>query len=70
MATEEDASSLRALWDDKSMESYEGQWIAYRAGSGVVGQSEYLEILLERYSNEIEIGEGPLFAFVTFKALA
>lgn len=68
MATDADEDLLRTQWNPEDLGRYEGQWIAFR--EGVIGSHESLYALSEPYLNAIREGNGPLFAFVTFKTRA
>lgn len=69
MATEADETALRKRWSSEELGEYEGRWIASRAGE-VLDHSPSLNEVMERFASEIEYGEGPLFAYVTFRARA
>jgi hypothetical protein len=69
MATDADENFLWNQWDPEVLGKYEGQWIAFQDGR-VLESHESLSELSERYMNAIPEGNGPLFAFVTFKVRA
>ena len=64
MATEEDEILLLRQWNPTELGEYEGRWIAFRGR--VLDSSESLLALSEAYVGEINEGNGPLFAFVSF----
>ena len=68
MATDADENLLRSQWNPEVLGEYEGQWIAFR--DGVLGSRKSLYELSEPYMSAIREGNGPLFAFVTFKVRA
>lgn len=69
MATEADEAMLREQWSLDRLGPYEGQWIAFR-NNEVLLSSPNFGVLSERYLDEIFEGNGPLFAYVTFKVRA
>lgn len=68
MATEQDEELLWKKWNREDLGEYEGKWIAFRGE--VLESHESLEALSESYSRDIEEGNGPLFAFVSFEIRA
>ena len=70
MATNADENSLRSQWNPEVLGDYEGQWIAFRQDVGVLESHRSLYELSEPYRDAIREGDGPLFAFVTFKVRA
>lgn len=68
MATSEDEASLLAVWNKESLGQYEGQWIAWRGG--VQMSHAELSAMTNEFRSAIQQGNGPLFAFVSFKVRA
>lgn len=65
MAIRKDEDLLLSQWNPNQLGQYEGQWIAFRGQ--VIGNSESLYALAKDFLEEINEGNGPLFAYVSFK---
>jgi hypothetical protein len=59
---------LWEIWSPESLSRYENLWIAFRKGFNVenLESNELLEPLLSAYNSDIQNGNSPIFAFVTF----
>jgi hypothetical protein len=68
MAETDDATELRRFWSPEFLGDYEGKWVAFRAGDlpRDLPSSISLQQLLTRFQREIDVGKGPILAFVTF----
>lgn len=68
MSIESDTELLQAQWTEENFGQYEGKWIAFREGVRMV--HEDLDKLLREYENDILESRAPIFAYVTFEAIA
>jgi hypothetical protein len=68
VADRADSDALREIWSPESLSKYENLWIAFRKGFDIenLQANELLEPLLSTYNSDIQDGNSPIFAFVTF----
>jgi hypothetical protein len=63
-----EGAALRSIWDPQYLGHYDGKWIAFRSQFPLsdLPNNLYLQPLLEGFQQDIESGNPPIFAYVTF----